>query len=78
MGNDARLCTIIRQTGYRIIADNNSHDNIAKLNGKKLTRSWFTHADIVTGGELYFRMSNKPNMKWASAKEGRPSSVLIQ
>jgi len=78
MGNDARLCTVIRQTEYGIIADNNSHGNIAKLNGKEPTRSWFTHADIVPGGELYFRMGNNPNKQWASSKEGRPSSGLIQ
>ena len=69
-------------TTFTIIAENNSPENCyiqsAKLNGKELTRSWFTHADIVAGGELYFRMGHKPNKDWASAKADRPPSGLVQ
>ena len=68
-------------TTFTIIAENNSADNCyiqsAKLNGKELTRSWFTHGDIFSGGELYFRMGQKPNKEWASAKADRPPSGLI-
>ena len=70
------------RTTFTIVAENNSAENCyiqsARLNGKELTRSWFTHADIVAGGELYFRMGPKPNKDWASAKEDRPPSGLIQ
>ena len=69
-------------TTFSIIAENNSSENCyiqnARLNGKELTRSWFTHADIVAGGELYFRMGNKPNKEWASAREDRPPSGLVR
>lgn len=69
-------------TTFAIIAENNSSENCyiqsARLNGKELSRSWFTHADIMAGGELYFRMGPKPNKDWASAKEDRPPSGLIQ
>ena len=68
-------------TTFTIIAENNSADNCyiqsAKLNGRELTRSWFTHADIVAGGELHFRMGNQANQEWASAKADRPPSGLI-
>ena len=80
--NRAKINNPLTKTTFTIIAENNSPENCyiqgAKLNGKELTRSWFTHADIVAGGELYFRMGNKPNKQWASAKEDRPPSGLIQ
>ncbi len=71
-------------TGARfvIIAENNSPENMfiqsAKLNGRELTRSWLTHAEIVSGGELRFRMSSKPNKEWASAQVDRPPSGLVK
>ncbi len=78
----AKIHNPAAKTTFAIIAENNSLENCyiqsAKLNGKELTRSWFTHADIVAGGELYFRMGRKPNKDWASAKEDRPPSGLIQ
>ena len=70
------------RTAFTIVAENNSTENCyiqsVKLNGKELTRSWFTHADIVAGGELYFRMGHKPNKDWASAKADRPPSGLVR
>lgn len=68
-------------TTFTIVAENNSPENVfiqnAELNGKPLTRSWFTHADIVAGGELRLRMGNKPNKEWASAPADRPPSGLV-
>lgn len=65
---------------FTIIAENNSDQNIyvqsVELNGKPLTRSWFTHADILAGGELRFRMGREPNKAWASAPADRPPSGL--
>ncbi len=79
--NRAKIHNPSNKTTFTIIAENNSHENMyfqsARLNGKELTRSWFTHADIVAGGELYFRMGNKPNKEWASAKTDRPPSGLL-
>ena len=66
---------------FTIVAENNSPDNVyiqsAKLNGRELTRSWLSHAEIVAGGELQFRMSSKPNKEWASAPADRPPSGLL-
>ena len=66
---------------FAIVAENNSPENLfiqsAELNGRELTRSWFTHADIVAGGELHFRMGSKPNKEWASASANRPPSGLL-
>ena len=67
---------------FIIIADNNSPQNMfirsAEFNGKELTRSWLTHAEIVAGGELRFRMGSMPNKEWASAPADRPPSGLVQ
>lgn len=53
---------------FTIIAHNNSKENIyiqsAKLNGKPINRSWITHDEIVSGGELYLEMGSKPNKHW--------------
>lgn len=80
--NRVKIHNSTAQTIFTIVAENNSPENCyiqsAKLNGKELTQSWFTHADIVAGGELYFRMGNKPNKEWASAKADRPPSGLVR
>ncbi len=80
--NRVKINNPVAKTTFAIIAENNSPENCyiqsAKLNGRELTRSWFTHADIVVGGELYFRMGRKHNKEWASAKEDRPPSGLIR
>jgi predicted alpha-1,2-mannosidase len=66
---------------FTIVADNNSPENVfiqsVQLNGKDLTRSWITHAQIVAGGELHFRMGSKPNKQWGSAPADRPPSGLL-
>jgi len=67
---------------FTIVAENNSADNVyiqsATLNGKELTRSWLTHAQIVAGGDLHFRMGSKPNKEWGSAPADRPPSGLLK
>jgi predicted alpha-1,2-mannosidase len=69
-------------TKFEIVAENNSEANVyiqsASLNGSELTRSWITHEEIVAGGELHFRMSNKPNKDWATAPADRPPSGLVR
>ena len=79
--NRAKIHNPAANTTFTIIAENNSAENCyiqsARLNGQELMRSWFTHGDIVAGGELYFRMGNKPNKEWASAKADRPPSGLV-
>ena len=77
----AKINNPLTKTTFAIIAENNSPENCyiqnARLNGKEHTRSWFTHADILAGGELYFRMGPKPNKDWASAPADRPPSGLV-
>ena len=34
-----------------------------KLNGKKIDRNWLTHEEIVNGGELVIKASEKPNKR---------------
>lgn len=77
----ARIRSSVRGAIFNIVAENNSSENLyiqrANLNGKELSRSWFTHADIVAGGELHFYMGNIPNKDWAAAQADRPPSGLI-
>lgn len=79
--NRARIHNPDKQTTFTIIAENNSPQNIfiqrAELNGKELNRSWFTHADIVAGGELRFHMGGRPNKEWSSTAADRPPSRLV-
>jgi predicted alpha-1,2-mannosidase len=67
---------------FTIVAENNSAENLyiqsAQLNGKELTRSWLTHAEVTGEGELVFRMGSSPNKEWASAPADRPPSGLLR
>lgn len=79
--NRAVIHNLITGTHFTIIAENNSSEHIyidsVELNGKELTRSWLTHAQITSAGELRFRMSSKPNKDWAAAPANRPPSGLL-
>lgn len=80
--NRATLRNLAQKTTFTVVAENNSDQNVyvesVELNGKPLTRSWFTHADIVAGGELRFGMGREPNKAWASAAADRPPSGLVR
>ena len=62
---------------FTIVAKNNNHENpyiqSATLNGLPLTRSYFTHAELVKGGVLVFQMGPKPNKEWGQAPASRPT-----
>ena len=64
---------------FTIVAENNSPKNIyiqsATLNGKPLERSWFTHAELVAGGELVLKMGPEPNKAWGQKAEERPPVI---
>ena len=79
--NRARIHSPEAGTTFTIVAENNSPENVyiqsMQLNGKTHSRSWLTHADIVAGGELNFRMGAKPNKEWAAAPGDRPPSGLV-
>ncbi len=80
--NRATLHNSAQGTAFTVVAENNSDQNVyvqsVELNGKPLTRSWFTHADILAGGELRFHMGRDPNKAWGSAPADRPPSGLIR
>lgn len=69
------------ETTFTVIAENNSPQNVyvqsVRLNGRTLSRSWITHAEIAAGGELHFRMGPRPNKDWATASADRPPSGLV-
>ena len=44
----------------------------AMLNGKPLERPWITHAEIVAGGVLQFRLGPLPNKKWGVSGMPKP------
>ena len=57
-----------------------AHDNSAVnryvqkvlLNGKEISRPWFTHDEIAKGGELKFHMGPTPNKGWGSGPQDPP------
>lgn len=65
---------------FVIKAEDNSATNIyvqtATLNGQPLKRTYITHNEIKTGGELIFKMGPKPNLKWGNAVADRPKSGM--
>ena len=64
---------------FVIKAANNSTENTfiekASLNGSPLERPWIRHDEVMQGGELTFRMSEKPNKEWGASVQNRPPSM---
>jgi predicted alpha-1,2-mannosidase len=75
-----RLDKSIGGKTFTVVADNNSDKNIyvqsVTLNGKPLQNSWFTHAQMLAGGELHFKMGPTPNLSWGNAPANRPLSGM--
>ncbi len=67
---------------FKIVADNYSPENIyiqsAKLNGKGWIKPWFSHSDIVNGGELVLEMGKYPNKKWGAEPDAAPPSFSME
>jgi hypothetical protein len=65
---------------FTVIAENNGPQNLyiqsATLNGKPLTRTYFTHAELAVGGELRLVMGPKPNPAWGRSLASRPPSGM--
>jgi predicted alpha-1,2-mannosidase len=53
---------------FNVIAWKNSPVNkyvqLARLNGKELKKTSFTHEELVKGGTLLLEMGDKPNYSW--------------
>ena len=64
---------------FRIVTDglSDTHPYIGSvtLNGKPLTRSYLTHAELMAGGMLHFSMQGEPNKGWATEPASRPYSM---
>lgn len=75
-------CTIklLNNKSFTIIARNNSKTNryiqSATLNGKVWNKPWFSHTDLINGGELELVMGPVPNKKWGSNYESAPPSDI--
>lgn len=52
--------------------ETNKYIQSAKLNGKTLDSPWFTHNDLMNGGELELEMGAYPNKKWGLDISGVP------
>jgi len=53
----------------------NKYIQSATLNGKPLTKPWFEHKDMASGGTMVFVMGPRPNPTWGSAPEAVPPSM---
>jgi predicted alpha-1,2-mannosidase len=55
---------------FAVIAEHNSEQNVyiqeASLNGKVLEGPWFTHEELIKGGELRLVMGPMPNKDWGA------------
>ena len=55
-------------------SEDNKYIQSARLNGKVMDRSWFTHEELTAGGVLELVMGPEPNKDWG--KENLPQSFL--
>jgi predicted alpha-1,2-mannosidase len=65
---------------FTIKANNSSDENkyikSAKLNGQTWDKPWFSHDDLINGGELELEMSDTPNKAWGASDNAIPPSSL--
>jgi predicted alpha-1,2-mannosidase len=57
------------------LSDTNPYVGKVELNGKPLTRSWISDAEIRAGGTLRFTMQAQPNKTWGTSPAARPYSM---
>jgi len=73
--------TLAHNSGKTFIinAPSNSNENryieTTKFNNKEYTKNYLTHADIVNGGIIEFKMSNLPNKKKGTNASDFPYSL---
>lgn len=60
------------------LSDANRYVGKVELNGKPLTRSWISDAEIRSGGTLRFTMQAKPDTAWGKAAGARPYSLSTE
>ena len=57
------------------VSDKNRYVKSVTLNGKPYTKMYFTHEDLMKGGEIVFEMSSSPNKKRGRNDEAKPYSL---
>ncbi|SHF23590.1 alpha-1,2-mannosidase, putative [Mariniphaga anaerophila] len=57
-------------------SERNKYIQSAKLNGKPLKRTWFTHEDLMNGATIELEMGSKPNKNWGTEISAAPPSKL--
>jgi predicted alpha-1,2-mannosidase len=66
---------------FTIVAHHNSPKNLyiqsATLNGSRLDRCWFTHAELAAGGELVLEMGPAPNREAFLTGKAKPWATLF-
>lgn len=60
------------------VSKKNFYIQSAQLNGQEYTKSWLSHADIMQGGELRFKMGSSPNHTWGSHDEDVPKTEITE
>jgi hypothetical protein len=58
------------------VSAKNIYIQSATLNGRPYRRSWLAHRDVMAGGQLIFKMGQRPNQKWGSRAVDAPVSKL--
>jgi len=65
---------------FTIQANGNSEENIyiqsARMNGVEYSKSFFTHEDIMAGGELVFEMSDHQSETWGTGDGDMPATSI--
>jgi predicted alpha-1,2-mannosidase len=76
--NEATLKLQGNKTFHVVVKNNgpqNKYINAMQLNGKTYNKTWFTHQDIMNGGELVITMGSKPGTVWGVGDVNKAISV---
>ena len=56
-------------------SDENRYIDSMQMNGKKYTKNWLSHSELLKGATLEFKMTSKPNKKRGTKKSDLPYSL---
>jgi putative alpha-1,2-mannosidase len=48
------------------VSAQNKYIQSARLNGRELSEPWFTHRELMEGGELELQMGPRPDKSWGA------------
>jgi predicted alpha-1,2-mannosidase len=60
----------------RGVSATNIYIQSARLKGKTYNKSYLTHGDLMSGGELVLEMGGQPNRKWGTSENDVPVSRI--